>query len=74
MEILEASRVVEANLFDGQACGSDDVMTPVKYADYLTKHIKNARETVIPGGTHLVQMEKHKVVNEEIEQFMASLK
>ena len=55
-------------------CGSDDVMTPVKYADYLTEHIKNARESVIPGGTHLVQMEKHKKVNEEIEQFMASLK
>ena len=55
-------------------CGSDDVMTPVKYSDYLTKHIKNARESVIPGGTHFVQMEQHKKVNEEIEKFMASLK
>ena len=55
-------------------CGSDDTMTPVKYADYLTEHLKNARETVIPGGTHFVQMQKFKQVNEEIEQFMASLK
>lgn len=55
-------------------CGSDDIMTPVKYADYLTEHLKNARETVIPGGTHFVQMQKFKQVNEEIEQFMASLK
>ena len=55
-------------------CGSDDVTTPVKYADYLTEHIKNARAAVIPGGTHFVQMEKYKMVNEEIEQFMASLK
>ena len=55
-------------------CGSDDTMTPVKYANYLTKHMMNARETVIPGGTHFVQMEKYKTVNEEIEQFMASLK
>lgn len=55
-------------------CGSDDTMTPVKYTNYLTKHIKNARETVIPGGTHFVQMEKYKKVNEEIEQFMSSLK
>ncbi|MDA0264034.1 MAG: alpha/beta hydrolase [Chloroflexi bacterium] len=55
-------------------CGSDDVMTPVKYADYLTAHLPNARETVINGGTHYFQMEKYKKVNEEIEQFMASLK
>jgi len=55
-------------------CGSEDVMTPVKYADYLTEHMQNARETVIEGGTHFVQMEKFKKVNEEIEHFMASLK
>ena len=55
-------------------CGSDDEMTPVKYADYLTEHIESARETIIPDGTHFFQMEKFKQVNEEIEQFMASLK
>ena len=55
-------------------CGSDDVMTPVKYSDYLTKHMKNARGTVIAGGTHFVQMEEFKKVNEAIEDFMASLK
>ena len=55
-------------------CGSEDVLTPVKYAHYLTKHMQNARETVIEGGSHFVQMEKFKKVNEEIENFMASLK
>ena len=55
-------------------CGSDDEMTPVKYADYLTEHIESARETIIPEGTHFFQMEKFKQVNQEIEQFMASLK
>ena len=55
-------------------CGSDDEMTPVKYSDYLTANMKNARETIIPGGSHFVQMEKFKRVNEEIEAFMASLK
>jgi pimeloyl-ACP methyl ester carboxylesterase len=49
-------------------------MTPVKYADYLTEHMQNAQETVIEGGTHFVQMEQYKKVNEEIEHFMASLK
>lgn len=55
-------------------CGSADAMIPVKYANYLTEHLTNARETVIPGGGHFVQMQKFKQVNEEIEQFMASLK
>ena len=55
-------------------CGSDDVMTPVKYSDYLTEHMQNARKAVITGGTHFVQMEKFKKVNEEIESFMGSLK
>ena len=54
--------------------GSEDKVTPVKYADYLTEHMQNARETVIPGATHFVQMEEYKKVNEEIEHFMASLK
>jgi pimeloyl-ACP methyl ester carboxylesterase len=49
-------------------------MTPVKYADYLTEHMQNARKTIIEGGSHFVQMEKFKMVNEEIEHFMASLK
>ena len=55
-------------------CGSEDVMTPVKYANYLTEHMQNARETVIEGGSHFVQMEEYKKVNEEIEHFMASIK
>ena len=55
-------------------CGSDDVMTPVKYSDYLTEHMQNAQKVVISGGSHFVQMEKFKKVNEEIESFMGSLK
>ncbi len=55
-------------------CGSEDMVTPVKYADYLTEHMQNVRETIIPGGSHFFQMEEYKVVNEEIENFMASLK
>ena len=55
-------------------CGSEDMVTPVKYADYLTEHMQNVRETIIPGGSHFFQMEEYKIVNEEIENFMASLK
>ena len=55
-------------------CGSDDVMTPVKYSDFLTSSIEGARKSVIPGGTHFVHMEKFQKVNEEIEDFLATFK
>ncbi len=53
-------------------CGSDDVMTPVKYSDYLTSNIEGASQVVIPGGTHFVHMEKFQRVNEDIEDFLSS--
>ena len=55
-------------------CGSDDVMTPVKYSDYLTSNIDGATQSIIPGGSHFVHMEKYQRVNEEIEDFLATFK
>ena len=55
-------------------CGSDDVMTPVKYSDFLTNSIEGASQSVIPGGSHFVHMEKFQKVNEEIEDFLATFK
>ncbi len=55
-------------------CGSEDIMTPVKYSDYLAQNIKEAREEVISGGSHYVQLEKYQAVNGQIERFLATLK
>ena len=55
-------------------CGSEDIMTPVKYSDYLAQNIKEAREEVISGGSHYVQLERYQAVNERIERFLATLK
>ena len=55
-------------------CGSDDVMTPVKYSDYLTSSIRGASQSVISGGSHFVHMEKFQKVNEEIEDFLAEFR
>ena len=49
-------------------------MTPVRYADYLAQEIQGAREEIITGAHHYVQMEKYQQVNEQIEGFVASLK
>ena len=55
-------------------CGSHDVMTPVKYSDYLAREIKGARENIIPEGNHFVQLEEYHQVNSQIEQFLATFK
>ena len=54
-------------------CGSQDVMTPVKYSDYLAREIPGSREAIIPGGNHFVQLEKFQQVNAQIEQFLATI-
>jgi len=41
-------------------CGSEDMVTPVKYANYLTEHMQNARETIIPGGSHFFRWKSTK--------------
>ena len=54
-------------------CGSQDEMTPVKYAQYLTDKIEGATQVIIEGAGHLVFLEKPKEVNQAIEVFLASL-
>jgi pimeloyl-ACP methyl ester carboxylesterase len=55
-------------------CGSEDVMTPIKYSDYLGREIHGSHIEIIQGGTHFVQLEKHKKVNRQIERFLATLR
>ncbi len=47
-------------------CGSHDVMTPEKYSDYLASEIKRARENIITGGGHFVQLDEYSQVNPRI--------
>jgi len=55
-------------------CGDQDTMTPVKYADYLSENIPEAKKVIVPGASHFVQLQKYKQVNASIEKFVASLK
>ena len=54
-------------------CGELDVMTPVKYSDYLATKIAGSKLVVIPQATHLALAEKPKEVNKAIEDFIAGL-
>jgi len=54
-------------------CGELDVMTPVKYANYLGAKLANSKVVVIPQATHLVLAEKPEAVNKAIEDFIKGI-
>jgi len=54
-------------------CGELDVMTPVKYANYLGTKLANSRVVIIPQATHYVLAEKPEAVNKAIEDFVKGI-
>ena len=67
-------RVGEIKLSTHVICGGDDMMTPTKYSEYLANSIEGASQAIIPGGSHFVHMEQFQAVNQEIEEFLSTLK
>ncbi len=63
-------RVPEIKLPALIICGELDVMTPVKYSNYLGAKIAESRVVIVPGAGHLVLAEKPEVVNKAIEDFV----
>jgi pimeloyl-ACP methyl ester carboxylesterase len=54
-------------------CGESDVMTPVKYANYLGARIANSKVVIVPGASHFVLAEKPEAVNKAIEDFLTGI-
>ncbi|MCJ7575809.1 MAG: alpha/beta hydrolase, partial [Dehalococcoidia bacterium] len=54
-------------------CGELDVMTPVKYANYLGAKITDSRVVIVPKAGHFVLAEKPEVVNKAIEDFLEAM-
>jgi pimeloyl-ACP methyl ester carboxylesterase len=54
-------------------CGSEDNMTPVKYAQYLVNKITGAKLVIIEGATHYCLLEKPAEANRAIEMFLNKL-
>ena len=50
-----------------------DRLTPLKYGDYLQKHIAGARLTVIEDAGHMVMLERPMQVTQAIQDFLADL-
>ncbi len=53
--------------------GTEDIMTPPKYAQYLADNMKSGRAVIIQGGTHYTFAEKPEEVNSAIEGFLKEL-
>ena len=51
-------------------CGSDDVMTPPKYAHFLAEKISGARLEIIDGAGHMVMIEKPDEFNSRVMEFL----
>lgn len=54
-------------------CGSDDLLTPPKYAYYLTERIEGARLEIIDGAGHMVMIEKADQFNMRVLKFLQDL-
>ena len=54
-------------------CGTEDVMTPVKYHQFLAESLPGARLVIIPDTTHYVFTEKPAEVNQALKEFVEGL-
>ena len=54
-------------------CGTDDLMTPSKYAEYLHHQINGSQLQLIPAAGHMVMLEKPDEVSLGIEAFLDRL-
>lgn len=54
-------------------CGAEDQMTPLRYAQFLTNSIPNARLVVIPGAGHMVMLEQPHLVAEGLLSFLQDI-
>jgi pimeloyl-ACP methyl ester carboxylesterase len=54
-------------------CGTDDQLTPPKYARFLQDRIAGARLALIPEAGHYVQIERADETTEAMREFLATL-
>ena len=53
--------------------GQDDVMTPVRYAEYLGRELPDAEVAIIPNAGHFVTLEQPAAVNAAITRYLSRL-
>jgi len=53
--------------------GEKDLLTPVKYSEFLKKHIPNSEMVVIPEAGHMVMLKKPEEFNKAVKEFLKKL-
>ena len=66
-------RLQEINMPTLVLCGSEDIMTPVKYSTYLAERIPGASSQIFDGASHFVPLERPEGINKAIEGFVHAL-
>ncbi len=51
-------------------CGEDDVLTPIKYSEFLQEEIQHSKLVRIPDAGHIMMIEKPEAVNRAIKEFV----
>lgn len=51
-------------------CGSQDMLTPLKYSEYLTAHLPHARLKTLPGAGHMVMLEQPQAFTAALAAFL----
>lgn len=54
-------------------CGSNDVMTPPKFSEFLVQSLPNARLALIPNAGHMVALEAPEEMTEAVVGFLREL-
>jgi pimeloyl-ACP methyl ester carboxylesterase len=52
------------------ACGSEDQMTPVRFAQYLANSIPHAQLSIIPNAGHMVMLEQPSLLAASLIAFL----
>lgn len=55
-------------------CGTDDIMTPIKYSQYLASNIPESLIVLIKGAGHMVMIEKPDELNMAIGEFVRNIR
>jgi len=54
-------------------CGTEDRLTPVRYAEYLHRKIRGSRLILVPGAGHMVMIERPEEMNQALDAFLQQL-
>jgi pimeloyl-ACP methyl ester carboxylesterase len=54
--------------------GTEDIMTPPKYAQYLAEHIPDSRLALVEDAGHMVMLEQPETVAQAIGEFLSGLR